>query len=136
MKKLLIFLGIIFFCCGFFGWKKQPAQIFFSSTPFMENDGKFFQTDFQLGEKIYYLIKNPKGFSDDVLRIQILKKNDKSPAGGFTFALTKDVEVRIRETSFVDDFFLHEKGIYYMQVTEFSNDTKPIAYGIFGIKDE
>lgn len=121
---------------GFLGWKKERAQIFFSSKQFIQTDGQFFQTEFQLGEKIYYLIKNPRGFSDDMIRIQILKKNEKAPIGGFTFVWTNDVEVEIGSTYFIDDFYLNEKGVYYMQVTEFSNDTKPIAFGIFGIKDE
>ena len=127
---------IIIVGAGFLGWKKETAQIFFSTSPFVGGDEKFSQTDFQKGEKIFYLIKNPKGFTDDVIRIQILKKNDKSLAGGYTFSFTEDIEVEVGSKFFADEFQLYEKGIYYMQVTEFSNDTKPIAFGIFGIKDE
>ena len=136
LKNLVIFSLIIFVCCAFIGRKKEKSFIMFSATPITEGAELFPQTDFQLGQNIYYMIYSPKGFEDDLLRIQVIKKNDKSAHEGYNIRYAQDVEVPLGGKIYTDKLRLYEKGIYVMQATEFSNDTHSLAYGVFGIKDE
>lgn len=135
-RQIIICAFIIIFCCGFFCRKKEVPFILFSSEPITTGAELVAKTDFRLGERIYYMIFAPKGFNDDVLRIQIIKKNDKGGFEGYTVKYAQDIVVDIGSKVYSGSLQLYDSGMYIAQVVEFSNSTKPIAYAVFGVKDD
>ncbi len=133
LKYLISFVLVCFMLCGFSLKPKPKAFIVFSSNPVNQSTLSNTEVCFKEQQKIYYMIYNPNGFQDDFIRIQVVKKDDKTNIGGYKIKYTNDVEVKLNSKVYCDALILHEKGIYFMQVNEFKEFNKALAYGTFEV---
>jgi len=117
------------------GCDKEKAGILFSSTPFSKELGYKEQSIFKRGERIYYLLYNPKDFKTRLLKVQVFRKDPKADEFfGYEYLYNKTVELKDRK--FYTDFFVINKAGYYIfQAFEFTNTLKPVIIGIVRVED-
>ena len=122
MNKILcvIFVNLFFILPVFsFGNKKLKSSLFLSKTDplIFDNYDTKIQQDryFRLGDKIYFLIQNPQGFSSDYVKYQIVKQDDNAHIGGYSRVINKTVRLK-NKYYFSDYFVLYQTGKYYIQI--------------------
>ena len=81
-KFILSIIAVLFFAvcitfCTAFKWGnigEKGALLYFSAQPIQKENVKNVGRTFLVGERVYYLLLNPKGFKDEYIRVQIVKK--------------------------------------------------------------
>lgn len=145
MKKYLIAVFLILitgFCsCSFaFSFKKEKKPILYvlpidpkSKSNLDEAIESY--TRFIVSTKIYFMIYNPKGFTSDYIKYQIVKQEDEAHIGGYT--RIRNITKRVNDKNYFSDYFvLHEKGKYYLQVFDITNLHQWLAITYFEVVDE
>lgn len=134
-KKAIIFTLLL--CLSVFtsGYKKNAPIILFNSQPItaetMLNNSKEFQT----GERIYYIFITEKPFHGDLIRIQLLKKEEKTSIGGYKIISANDYRVQQDQVYYYNDYFvINERGCYVLQVFSLDKLDKPLARDYFFVK--
>lgn len=109
------------------------SGILFSDKPFV---GENFEQKilFRTNERVYFGIFTKKGFKDDIIQYQLLKKDEKTPVGGYKIVYSNRAEVK-HEHYFTDYIVPQGKGLYYIQVFELHNLQQPIVVGNFRVCD-
>lgn len=140
MKKILFILILFLSTAGLFGCdgqKPDKAGILFSSIPFSKETGYKRADTFKKGNKVYYLIYNPKGFKTRLLKVQVFRKDDGEAAGeffGYEYLYNKTIELSDKKFH-TDYFIINKKGFYIFQIFEYTNTIKPIIKGIVKVID-
>ncbi len=130
----LIFIFFIFLT-AIYGCDKEKPGILFSSTPFSKELGYKEQSIYKKGEKIYYLLYNPKGFKTRLLKVQVFRKDiDADEFFGYEYLYNKTVELKDRKF-YTDYFIINKKGYYVFQTFEFTNTIKPVIIGVVRVED-
>lgn len=131
-----MFLLSIPFACAF-RWGnigEKGALLYFSSEPMQKenvrNVGRFFPAQ----TRVYYLLLNPKGFRDDYIRVQIVKKEEKTNHWGYKIYWSKDYHIDSSQNEFMSYFVIDEPGYYFMQIFSFDDFDRVIARNDFWIK--
>ena len=129
-----IFLTCIFACA--FRWGnigEKGAQLYFSSQPiqkeFVNNVGRHFRAK----ERIYYLLDTPKGFRDEYIRVQVIKKEQKTNHWGYKLYWTKDFHIDSTENSFMSYVVIDEPGYYFIQIFSFDDFDRVVARNDFWV---
>lgn len=134
LRFIIIFLLTSFLLCGFSLRKKDVSFIVFSKSPINQKNLANSTRSFSPGEKIYYMVYLEKGFQDDLIRVQILKKDMKVDFGGYSVKSTNDNEVVYGSSNFLGDISVYEPGVYIMQIVEFAHPSKAVAIGMFKVE--
>ena len=77
----LLCLVCLIFVCGFgfkFRCAKHKALLLFNSQPITNQTINNAGRHFKAGEKIYYILINEEGFKDEYIRVQLVKKEQKT----------------------------------------------------------
>ncbi|MDD3149853.1 MAG: hypothetical protein PHV68_03385 [Candidatus Gastranaerophilales bacterium] len=128
MKKFIIAVIFCIFCIT--GCKnKERSQILFSSQPISASAPA--ETAFSTGEQINFILINPKEFTSNILRLQVLKLSDKVDRYGFSLAHGRDVEIDINKHYMIESLYFHEKGRYLLRIFSSDNYKTPLAEGDF-----
>ncbi len=141
-KKFLKFVSVfpfvlvLLFACAF-RWGnigEKGALLYFSSQPIqktnIQNVGRFFPAQ----TRVYYLLLNPKGFRDEYIRVQIVKKEEKTYHWGYKIHWSKDYHIDSSQKDFMSYFVINEPGYYFMQIFSFDDFDRVIARNDFWIK--
>ena len=131
MNKLKI-IFILFIALLTSGCSK--AFILMKSEPLTPLNAKNYEQRFSVGQRIYYAVINPKNFKDDVIRVQIMKKNTKVETLGYSIVWAKDIEIDPSEKYFTDYFTITQGGLYLMRIFELRRTDKAIAAYDFWVK--
>lgn len=134
MKKVFIALLFTFLICPWVQ-AKQRAYMVFDSNPITAKTALNPRPVFLVGQRIHYAILCDKGFRDNILKVQVVKQDDKSEFWGYTPLMNREVEVQNRNF-YIDYYVLHNKGHYIVQVFELKNLQKPIGYGEFWVEEK
>ncbi len=117
------------------GCVKQQAFICFNNRPITEETVLNPVSEFNSGEKIYYLFFSKKPLENDYIRIQVFKQGDSIQRGGYEMVRVKDYRLMKDEFFYQTDYFiLYEPGRYIMQIYNPQNLNIPLASGEFRIK--
>lgn len=124
------------FCSFIFtGCDREKPGILFSSTPFSKELGYKEQSVYKKGEKIYYLLYNPKDFKTRLLKVQVFRKDsDADEFFGYEYLYNQTVELKDKKF-YTDYFIINRKGFYIFQAFEFTNTIKPVIIGIVKVED-
>lgn len=124
---------IIALLCCFSGYAKNKAYVIFSSRPITTET---LQTEkiFNIGETINFAVLSPNGFKNPLIRIQIIKKSDKTDIMGYTMAQARDIEIDTSKNYFINSFCLYNAGGFYFRVFSHDDFKKPILESEFWIK--
>lgn len=126
---IIVFFLSLFLCCAC--ENKKPFVVF--SAQEVNQYTKPIRL-FHIGERIYFGLVAPKGFKDNVLKVQIFKQDDKSEYWGYSYYYNR--EVRLKHENFYTDYVvIHQAGHYIMQVFNISNLHSPIILGDFVVQE-
>ena len=131
---VLLCLFCIFFCSGFgFRCRKRDALLLFNSQPITNQTVNHAGRHFPAGEKVYYILINNEGFKDDYIRVQIVKKEEKTNHWGYKIYWSKDYQIDTSLDYFKSYFVIDEPGYYFMQIFSFDDFDWPIIRNDFWI---
>lgn len=131
----LLFLLCVPFCCGL-RWGNvgdRGARLYFSNRP-VQKENLMVGRNFRAHERVYYTLLNPKGFRDDYIRVQIIKKEEKTDHWGYKIYWSKDFHIDASEKEFSSYFVIDEAGYYFMQIFSFDDFDRVVARNDFWIK--
>ena len=130
-----IVLCCIVFVCGFgFRCRKHKALLLFNSQPITNQTINNAGRNFNAGEKVYYILLNKEGFKDNFIRVQIVKKEEKTNHWGYNVYWSKDYEIDTSLNYFKSYFVIDEPGYYFMQIFSFNDFDWPIIRNDFWIR--
>lgn len=133
MKKFFVFFIL---CLGLFltGWKFNKPAVIFSATPISKEEGYTPSNTFQIGDKIYYAVYNPKGFKTRLLKLQVFKKSDNnSEFFGYEYLYNKTIELKNKNT-YTNYIVINNKGYYIFQFFDYTNFQEPVVLGIIRVE--
>jgi len=130
----LLFVSITFVCGWGFRCRKKNALLLFNSQPITNQTINNAGRHFKAGEKIYYILINEEGFTDNYLRVQIVKKEEKTHHWGYKIYWSKDYEIDPTIKYFKSYFVIDEPGYYFMQIFSFDDFDWPIIRNDFWVK--
>ena len=142
MKKLAVILIALFLFSptyAFFWNKKEKPSLFLSSIN-PKNSIEFDKTlenhsVFKVGQRIYFLVYVPDGFSSDYVRYQIIKQDDKAHVGGYTRVRGSTKRLNNKHY-YIDYIVLSEAGKYGLQIFDITNLHHWVAFGHFRVVNE
>lgn len=105
----------------------SKAFILMKSEPLTPQNADSFEQRFTTGQRIYYALIMPKDFKDDVIRVQIMKKNTSVETMGYSIVWAKDIEIDSSSRYFTDYFTVTKSGLYLMRIFELRRTDKAIA---------
>lgn len=124
-----IFALFLFGCAG------KNTIVLFNSQPITTKTVQNPQRNFDVGQKINYVILSKKGFRDKIIKVQLIQKDEDSEYWGYAPFFSKQIEPK-NPNYYINYFVIHEKGHYIMQVFELKNLQTPIGYGEFWVKEK
>lgn len=134
MKRLILLLCIFILVCTGCG-DKEKANIIFNAEPITEDTVMHPSRVFAEGQRIYYLFFTPEKLTSKFIRVQVFKINDTVNRGGYSIYWTNDYRVMKQNMYYYyNNFTIHQKGRYVMQIFSVDKLTKPLAYNEFWIK--
>ena len=139
MKKLIIFVVIIFLASFCSASAKEKAFILFNKLPITDETitSTSNTNQFASGERIYYLIAFPQKAYKKSLLIQVFKVGgDKDERYGHDIVWGKRVKLKTQHHNFYTDYIvLNQKGVFVMKVYSRDNPTKVLTTGNFYVKN-
>ncbi len=133
MKNLFVCL-ILFAVIFISGCDKEKPLLVLNSQPITKQTVNFPVQEFSIRQKINYVLIMPKGFTDSVIRIQIIKKNEKIAYWGYKIYQSQDLCVDMSKKFYINYFTIPEKGYYIMRAFEIKNLDEPVAIMDFWVK--
>jgi hypothetical protein len=113
---------------------ERGAQLYFSMQPIQKDNINNVGRYFRVRERIYYHLYNPKGFRDEYIRVQIVKKDEKVNHWGYKVYWSKDYHIDSSQKDFSSYVVLNETGYYFMQIFSFDDFDRVIARNDFWVK--
>ena len=106
LKKLLIVVFLFSTTLLMSGWrfyvlKKHRPLLLFNSRPITAQTINHTTRFFKVGEKIHFIMIVPKGIKDDHIRVQLVKKEDKTEHWGYKIYWAQDYRVEKGDNSFI-----------------------------------
>lgn len=133
MRKILIiilfFSSVLLTGCG-----DERAFILMKSEPLTASNAKYYEQTFLQNQRIYYAIVNPKGFKDNTIKIEIIKKNTKVNIGGLSIQYAQNLPINKDKKYYRNYFTISSSGQYFMQVFEIRKPQTCIARYDFRVK--
>lgn len=131
-KRKVSSILILLFCMFFAGCKKNDPIILFNKQPITAETLLQNSMEFDLNRRIYYIFITQKPIKSDYIRVQIVKKDEKTGIGGLKIIYANDFKVYQDQIYYYTNYIvLHETGHYYMQIFSTDNFEKPLARSDF-----
>lgn len=135
MKKFLVIFVLIFSCLAFCGCDSKSPYLTFNSQPITQKTVYSAQKIFAPSQTIHYAILMPKGFKQEYLRLQIVKKPDNVPHGGLTIFMAKDIFIDKSKNFYIDKFVIHQPGCYMIRFFYGNRTEKPFVENILWVQN-
>ena len=136
MKKILLIL--IIFCLTIypaFAWGKKNKAVLTLADSYESAINKESKFIFKTNSRIYFSISNPKGFTSDYIKYQIIKQEDNAHVGGFTRVKNETVRIK-NKNNYTDYFLITQKGKYFIQIFNITNLQQWVAIQGFQVVEE
>lgn len=127
--SLILFLVLITPC-----YAKEKPVLVLNSQPITQETVNYPVQNFNVDQKINYALIVPKGFSDSVVRVQIVKKEEKVDSWGYSICMAKDLCVDKSQNFYIDYVTVGRPGCYIMSIYEIKDLDKPLARAVFWVK--
>lgn len=137
MQKFLKHILLFFMLAApiFLSGCSNKPLLYFNTQPITKETVNFPSRNFAVGQKIHYILIVPKGFKNEYIRVQLVKKDDKVSHWGYKIYQSRDFHIDKSKNYFIDYIVLGEKGYYFMQIFSFDNFDIPIARNDFWVKE-
>ena len=134
-NKLIILIFIIFFTGVLTSCKKNAPIIIFNSKPITAETILNNSREFKLGQRIYYIFITEKPIKDEVIRVQLSKKDEKTSIMGYKIVNSNDYRVYQDQVYYYTDYIVpSDRGLYLMQIFSLKNLNEPLARDYFIVK--
>lgn len=117
------------------GCKKDQPLLFFNTQPITRETVSHPSRNFALGEPVHYILIVPKGFKSEYLRVQLVKKEEKTNHWGYKIYQSKDYHIDTSKKYYIGKVVPGEKGYYFMQIFQFGNFDIPVARNDFWVRE-
>lgn len=137
-SKTILILGLIFLLCLNCGFKKKnklKPYVLFGKDTISQSSLTNIEKFFSVGQKINFLVYNPDGFKSNLVRIQILKKDEKVEQWGISIVHARDIQIDTSKPYFTNTIVLWQEGYYIFRVFSHDNMKKPFVETDFWIKE-
>lgn len=114
--------------------KKNRPLILFNARPITNATVNETTRYFGSGRKIHFIVIVPQGFKDDYIRVQVVKKEQKTEHWGYKIYWAKDYCVERGEKYFISYIVIDEPGYYFLQVFDFKDFDWPLARNDFWVQ--
>ncbi len=133
MKKLV--LGFIIFASIFlYGCDKEKPILLTNSKPITTSTVQDPIYVFAPHQRIFYVIIVPKGFTDSVIRVQLVKRDEKLSNWGLQLYQSETINVDKGKKFYIGYTTLPEVGCYIIRAFEINNLEKEIARNILWVR--
>ena len=133
IKKLFLLLLPILMTLMFSGCGNN-SFIIMKSVPLTQQNAVDYEQNFEKYQRIYYAVVNPQGFKDDAIKIEIIKKSDKTDTYGLSMQYAQDLPIDNSKNYYTNYFTVSTAGLYFMQVLELRRPDKCLARYWFRVK--
>ena len=142
MKKLLkraVFLFVLMFSvfclsgCDKDGVKKP--YLLFNSQPINQKTVYSAQKVFSPQQTIHYVLIMPKGFKQEYLRMQIIKRADNVPHGGASIYMSKDLFVDKDKNFYIDKLVIRQTGCFVVRFFYGNSMEKPFIENVLWVRE-
>ena len=134
MKKAFLTVSFLFLSLLLGGCDKEKPIIAFSKTPFTKETLYNTTNEFNVGDRIYFAVYNPKQFKTRHLKLQIFtKENQKSEFWGYEYLYNRTLELK-NKTTFSDYVVINNSGFYIFQIFDFTDFKQPVVIGMVKVE--
>ena len=135
-KKLILLSLILFLCLGVSGCKNDNAVILLNHQPITKETILNNSKVFVVGRRIYYILLVKKPLTTDMIRVQVLKKDEKTILAGVKIQYAEDFRLYKDQVYYYDDYVvLYEPGYYILQIFSKDQMDKPLAVSDFYVRN-
>ncbi len=138
-SKYFIVLFLCFTTVVMSGWrfhlKKNRPLLLFNNRPITAQTINYTTRYFKTGQKIHFILIVPLGFKDDHIRVQLVKKEEKTQHWGYKVYWAQDYRVERGDKSFISYIVVPEKGYYFLQIFEFNDFDWPLVRNDFWVRE-
>lgn len=133
MKKF-IYIFILGTTLLLSGCDKNKAGILFSSSPITKSFSIYdAKVEFDKDQKIYFVFYNPKSFTTNQLRLQVIKIDQKWPAESLSIEYGQDININASNHFVLDYFVIHNTGYYVLRIFSPDNYKHPLIESDFKV---
>lgn len=123
------------FVLAAFGCGDKPL-LFFNTQPITQATINQPARHFRVGEPVHYALINPKGFKSDYIRVQVIKKEEKTAHWGYSIYWAKDYKIDSTQDTYINYVVINRPGYYFMQIYGFNDFDRVIARNDFWVRDK
>ena len=135
MKKLSLIILFTFITSIFLaGCVERKPFILMYTEPITQENAPYAKTQFKKNQRIYYALVNPKGFKDDTIKIEVVKRGTKVPIGNYSIQYAQDLKIDSSKKYYRDYIVLTGTGTFFVQFFELREPEKCIARYYFEVK--
>jgi hypothetical protein len=136
MKKIAVILLIlpVLILCAFSFHRKKQAYIMLSSGTISPMTAERIERYFYPGQRIYYAVISPDGFSYQGVRMQLSKQDDKTSNWGFSIIQSRDFIIDMAQNQYNDHITVSRPGRYILQFFYLNNKDYPFAHTEFMVE--
>ncbi|MEI8128746.1 MAG: hypothetical protein WCG95_03915 [bacterium] len=135
LKKFVVFFIFACFILVCSGCDRPKTIILFNNAPITKENILSNATEFTLGKRIYYVFMTEKKLETDLIRIRILKRNEKANFQPTKLFYSNDFRLYKDQIYYYNDYIvIHESGYYGMVIYAQNQLNKPLATANFRVK--
>jgi len=135
-KKSILLSLILLVLLGLSGCKKDDAVILFNHLPITKETILNNSKEFLPGGRIYYIVLVKKPLKSDMIRVQVLKQDEKAYVGGVKITYAEDFRLYKDQVYYYNDYVvIYEAGRYIMQIFSKDNMEYPLAISDFYVRE-
>lgn len=131
LTGLILVFSLIFLC----GCDSKSPYLIFNSQPITKKTVYDAQKYFKPSQTIHYAILMPKGFKQEYIRMQIIKKSENIAFGGATIYLAKDLFVDKTKKFYIDKLVIHQPGTYVVRFFYGNKTEAPFIENILWVRN-
>ena len=135
MKNIFFTIILIFSCFLLSGCDKKSPYLTFNSNPINTKTVYQAQKVFKPNQTINFALLMPKGFKQEYLSMQIVKRADNIPQGGITIYMSKDVFVDTGKKFYIDKFVIRQEGCYVVRFFYGNKTYKPFVENVLWVQN-
>ena len=135
IKRVLLSLIFGFSLAFLCGCDSKSPYITFNAQPITQRTVYDAQKIFKPSQTIHYAILMPKGFKQEYLRMQIIKKPENIAFGGASIYLAKELFVDRSKKFYIDKFVIHQPGTYVVRLFYGNKTEAPFLENILWVKN-
>ena len=135
LKNTFLIIVIIFSCVFLSACDDKKPYLSFNSEPISQKTVYDAQKIFRPSQTVHYVLLMPKGFKQEYLRMQIVKRAENIPQGGATIYMSKDLFVDTSKKFYIDKFVIRQEGCYVVRFFYGNKTYKPFVENVLWVKN-